>query len=500
MELVLIQLPQDILILICLHLSIEDILSLKQTCRVMHALGSLDYLWHMLVADLDVPLDIPLNVSIAALSSTFLRNAVTKALKLDQRWRDPNLHYQSAKRIISSNSSFVDGLHLLPGGHWLVTIQYEQIASTHLTLWSLKDPRNIHSIFKVTVFGRVRFLQAQHQNDLQRITIGIAFARGAMEWVIYRSRGGGNTDIYRSINVYHVFLQDSTSSATSHAAVFETMSGELSSFGRIAGMKICGEIMVAVFAPLTSTEEGKIICLNLRSRAAVVIECTDWSFARGPLKLFPQYFAVITSRYTLEHASACISYYRVPSTVLGDTSHPPVARWPVAETLNALPISSTSWRHDRALVIELSDDPLATAGDACFFSMIGFPTAMQHVNVTDASIIIILITFDGTIIRCLPTVLPCHSLPSIGEVRASASGRRAVWLNSDPDGHECTLIKFVSGRSSRNLQLPPRISILMPSFSGLPFNPRDFHSFGFDEVSCKLAVSLPSGELYLLDY
>ena len=147
----------------------------------MHALGSLDYLWRRLLSDWDIPLDIPLNASLASLSSDFLREAAVKSLKLDSRWRDPRLEIRHAQPIISQNSSFVDGMRLLPGGRWLVTLQYEQTARTHVTLWSTGDPNDYHSIFKVTVVGRVRFLHACHHHESKQITIGIAFARGTAE-------------------------------------------------------------------------------------------------------------------------------------------------------------------------------------------------------------------------------------------------------------------------------------------------------------------------------
>lgn len=147
----------------------------------MHALGSLDCLWRWLLADWDIPLDISLDTSLTSLSSGSLRAAAVKALKLDVRWRDPCHEMRHARCIISQNSSFVDGMRLLPGGRWLVTLQYKQTARTHVTLWSTGDPNDYHSIFKVTVVGRVRFLHACHHHESKQITIGIAFARGTAE-------------------------------------------------------------------------------------------------------------------------------------------------------------------------------------------------------------------------------------------------------------------------------------------------------------------------------
>lgn len=147
----------------------------------MHAIGSLDYVWRKLLADWDVPLDIPLNASIASLPSDTLRLAAVKSLNLDSRWRNPAREMRHAQRIVSQNFSFVDGMHFLPGGRWLVTLQYEQTSRTHIILWSIADLNDHTAISKISVVGRVRFLHAHHHHELEQITIGIAFARGASE-------------------------------------------------------------------------------------------------------------------------------------------------------------------------------------------------------------------------------------------------------------------------------------------------------------------------------
>ena len=39
------------------------IVDATQTCRVLHAFGTTDYLWHRLIEDFGLPLDIPQNVA-----------------------------------------------------------------------------------------------------------------------------------------------------------------------------------------------------------------------------------------------------------------------------------------------------------------------------------------------------------------------------------------------------------------------------------------------------
>ncbi|KAF8547958.1 hypothetical protein OG21DRAFT_825417 [Imleria badia] len=450
----------------------------------MHALASSDYLWRTLLSDWDIPLDIPLNSSLASLPSNLLRLAAVKSLKLDNRWRNPRLEMRLAQRIISQNSSFVDGMRFLPGGRWLVTLQYEQTSRTHITLWSIADLNDHRSIFRVTVIGRVRILHAHHHHELEQITIGIAFARGPTE----------------SIRVYNVFLRGDSS--TGHSLVFEAMPVELYPMGRIAGMKINGEIMVAVFAPLPSSSEheGQIVCVNLVSRATAALECPEWSFAWGRLKVFRRCFALTTSRYTPQHTTAYISFYELPPGILDnpDRLSPSVPCWPEKLVIKSLLIASTSWSSDDPLVFESSDD-VFTNNTACSFTMFGYPTRTERMDVQNLGIDILSVSFDGSNIECLLTVVACRSIPTAGEIRVSSSGKRAVWLNLDLDTHECTLMKFALGRRIGS-ESGSCVSLLMPSFSGLQFNPRDFHSFVFDEVSCKMAVGLPTGELYILHY
>lgn len=131
--------------------------------------------------------------------------------------------------------------------------------------------------------------------------------------------------------------------------------------------------------------------------------------------------------------------------------------------------------------------------------MFGHPIPTQRMDINALGVDLIRVSFDGNNVECMRMGVPCSAVLSVGEVRVSSSGRRAVWLSPDPDTYECTLVKFALNREAGH-ESGSHVSTLMPSFSGLPFNPRDFHSFVFDEVSCKIAVCLSSGELYILHY
>ena len=213
--------------------------------------------------------------------------------------------------------------------------------------------------------------------------------------------------------------------------------------------------------------------------------------------MFCRHFVVVTLHDTPLSTFTHLSFYELPSLILNHLGPlpPSVPCWPERLVIESPMVSSTSWCTEYP-VSELSDDIHTRNSEACSFAILGHHFHTHHMA---SSIYLIHVSFDGSIVKCTPNFVPCCALPSAGEVRLSSSGKRAVWLSSDPETEECTLMKFALEREIGNGS-GSCISSLMPPFSGLPFNPRDFHSFVFDEISCKMVVSLPSGELYILHY
>ncbi|KAH0585122.1 hypothetical protein H2248_008381 [Termitomyces sp. 'cryptogamus'] len=127
------KLPVDIILKIISLLSIEDILSLKQTCRVLHALGCLDVVWHQITVD--IPLDLPFNKDIKTLTSSEIQAIVIKALRLEHNWCGypgrPRQLLQIQRDVIVHQMQ-----HLR--SQWLVTLTRSQLAF-QLSIISMKD-------------------------------------------------------------------------------------------------------------------------------------------------------------------------------------------------------------------------------------------------------------------------------------------------------------------------------------------------------------------------
>lgn len=177
----LLNLPDDVLLTIALSLSIQDVLSLKQvrvtplfwrpsltlrrvatqTCRVLHAFGTTDYLWHRLIEDFDLPLDIPQNVASNGLSAEELQEVAIKAMRLEVNWRKPISSIKRSAKVQGMTQEQCVHMQFLPGGKWLLTIQrYHRLLMTRFTtrmsIWSVEDLHHPHRILSVELKGSYR--------------------------------------------------------------------------------------------------------------------------------------------------------------------------------------------------------------------------------------------------------------------------------------------------------------------------------------------------------
>lgn len=171
--------PEDVLLEVFLHCNVPDVLSLKQvsphlaerrhvglfsaatqTCRVLYALGSSDYLWHRIVPTIRIPLEIPADVDPNSLSGAELQKIVIKAIRLEHNWRKPTSRITRVTPVLQETSDVpIDEMRLLSGARWLVTAQRNRPLwrfSTTITLWCLEDVDAIYRSAQIEIPGTYR--------------------------------------------------------------------------------------------------------------------------------------------------------------------------------------------------------------------------------------------------------------------------------------------------------------------------------------------------------
>ncbi|KAH7925638.1 hypothetical protein BV22DRAFT_1128869 [Leucogyrophana mollusca] len=472
-------LPEDVLLHIFLFISIEDLLSLKQACRVLHTLGSADYLWHRLILAFDLPLDIPLGVDPASLSGRELQAIVVAALRLDHNWRKPDLHIERAVAIIRSDTSFVDGLQLLPGAKWLVTTQLTGRRQTHLTLWSLEHVEHACGTKTIDIAGRVRSFHAYYQRKDRKVVIAVAVANEGYEY----------------LDVLHISLEDETMAPARPQPVLSGNSVGLTFLGHMHKVTVYENIVATTFvrfSPDTGQTVTHIYFYNLLTCASAIVKPSRGANDTPMITLFAHQFAVVHG-----HEDLVVTFYDIPPSITATTSPPsPSANSP----------------HD---IVPSNLTPVTA--ECHLPKSEGFYSAYVSGGLEHGAPVLAALMFHWTsdeamIKRLTPptTQTQFYEAPTVvshafyhpreqymDHLRLGATGRRAVWVElQEPP----VLKKWSFPRYHYGQPLPCGTSTLMPGFSGLPFNPKDSHVIAFDEVTCRLCVSLPSGELYVCDF
>lgn len=156
-----------------------------QTCRVLYALGSNDYLWHRIVPTIRIPLEIPADVDINSLSGAELQKAVIKAIRLELNWRRPTSRIMGMTPILRGTCNVpIDEMRLLPGARWLVTAQRNRPLgrlSTTVSLWCLEDIGAIYRPAQIEITGTYRDFAITSHPDCSWVSLAIGMCVGNHE-------------------------------------------------------------------------------------------------------------------------------------------------------------------------------------------------------------------------------------------------------------------------------------------------------------------------------
>jgi len=104
-----------------------------QTCRVIHAYGSADYVWHQIK---DLP---PLGKGddLVNMSGTEIKRHVIRALRLDANWRKRVSKITSIRKINTRNTNAVEIQPL--GPNYLATSHRISGPSMNVSVWRLTE-------------------------------------------------------------------------------------------------------------------------------------------------------------------------------------------------------------------------------------------------------------------------------------------------------------------------------------------------------------------------
>ncbi|KAF9532611.1 hypothetical protein CPB83DRAFT_630282 [Crepidotus variabilis] len=166
MPLSIVDVPHDILLLICVKLSPENVLSFAQTCRGVHAIADSEYVWRHL--NYCIPLDISAvnGHDIKNVPGSTIKSSVLDALRLDKNWRREDSKIARIRKIDIGHSV----LQMIPLGHqWLATMAKTDRTRDlrplyQISVWRLRDAHGSRHL-QVATFDTV--LSCQFAASLQ---------------------------------------------------------------------------------------------------------------------------------------------------------------------------------------------------------------------------------------------------------------------------------------------------------------------------------------------
>ncbi|KZT00815.1 uncharacterized protein LAESUDRAFT_764270 [Laetiporus sulphureus 93-53] len=490
-------LPEDVLLDIASFLSVFDLLSLKQTCRALHAFGSSDYLWHNLADQLELPLDVPPGITIKSLSHDELQQIVIKAIRLEVNWRERT---PSAKRITplvcDTDEPYVDEMQFLLGGKWLLTAQrhrqVERRWHSRIVLWSLEDVQDAYRAATIELPGAYRSSTFELQKGGESVTLAVGMNDGADVIIIY------SVDL-RDRPEFSYFAPPAPSplrriSLPGHprAPNIRPVIHQLAiSEGRIAATVVVpgGNCSLQLFVADTRTMFSGWVHPRYFE-----------SFSNLWVRLYEGFLLLLGtmhSRLGTMHSRLVLRIYNIPTKRRAGMLQPITDNHSDDEDHRFV---------DLGPVVAEFEQPLRADSEIHDISRVSVPSA------SCLSVMIFYSFHDSssgigqvTRFRLPPSArednggvsgatsyfpMPPHVSAQLAQV---GPGGRAIWLEHNWETQNKRIMRYQPRKGAR-------VGLLIPSDPALPFTPNICHSLAFDEVTGRVCLGLFNGDVYVLDF
>ncbi|KAF8656852.1 hypothetical protein AX16_002399 [Volvariella volvacea WC 439] len=472
------ELPEDILLAICLHLRPTDLLSLKQTCRVLHAFGCTDYVWHRMPFHL--PLNLPPHGDIMKLSAHELRDAVVRSLRLEHNWVKPSSIVRRLTRILHGDIIY----HMqLMGSDWVVTLSRSSTRA-RISVWCLLDPTNAH---RTTSF-EVPLTTAKFSSSMSP-------GRGDNAIIaLIASDSVGRDEL---LQVYSVPLAPSDDGSNALISPLPLYSFSRDKFnGSFVEVHACGHMVACAIAQLSLPNAlvpaYRVWIFNLETKDECFFD------PKLTFELEPPRFRLFQDRAAfvgIQGRDLLFHIHLLPASLVredcGDANGISAGELLMQFQMNRIPINPL-WQLS-------TDASLATPKDLNAVIFHAFSDQQGY----GQKIRIPLARSGGPREQSHEqlTVPHVQQFPTTGNASAEiiclgSSGRRAVWLERNWETDEYRLVKATFDDAYPR----GKVDALLPRHLALPFEPQTCRSIAFNEASGRVCLGLHTGELYVLDF
>ncbi|KAI0067465.1 hypothetical protein BV25DRAFT_1106393 [Artomyces pyxidatus] len=488
------EIPTDIHLLIFQHLSVPDVLSLKQTCRALHVLGSSDYLWHQIARAFSIPLDIPFAADTTLIPAHELQRSIVNASRLEHNWRQPApLIKRCAAVVYGTSSAAIDEMQLLPGARWLFTAQRKRRRTgPHMTIvnvWTLpQDGKAAYHAGSVDIAGQYKQFSVAFNSTGDAATLAIStYAAEQSDQSVLR--------------IYDVPLLDRSKADFREHRLMKAFSKPADAMGIIHELTVDEDMVAAIFVNFDVDFPG-------HSYQIFVVNTTTWA-----QKVIHPKFSEPLNRLSLKLSSGKITLVgattdaivvrvlHLPGCVTGKYSdrplerHPSLERVELAEGLGYLAALTISSGHNPidsdTLIFHTANIPVSIS--LLFFDLLDTTSGHAH-------LVRLVSTADdvsGSRHRCQDKQFPFPVDTSVKLVRIGRTGRRAVWIEQNWDKDELRIMRSHFPEEDIGAS---NVGVLLPNDPAFPFTPRMCQSMAFDEAAGRLCLGLFNGDIWVLHF
>ncbi|KAH9903043.1 hypothetical protein C8Q73DRAFT_633341 [Cubamyces lactineus] len=496
-------LPEDILLGVFSYLNVRDVLALRKTCRVLHAFGGIDYIWHRLVNKLPLPLDVPHNTSPSTLPGDELQRLAIKAIRLDANWRSKNTRVRGLCPLIDDKSGqYVDQMQFLPGGKWLWTAQRtikRESWYTRMSLWSLEDVSNSHRVWSTEISGIYRSctLVQSSEGDFATLVVGVCDHREVIEVHSISLQYAQNAQY----GIYPTYppVKSKQLHIVPHprAPHLRPIIHEIATYDKL--------LIVTIFALDTGGGAGSLQILFVDPETGA----TKWVNPR-----FAQSFSFLWVRVWGDflflvgevNDDFAVQVYRIPDGFATPPAGSPRAS-PPAPDPDDEPDDDYAYIDLGPMIAEFKGPtPMAVPGHhiaqvSPATSTPSLAAVMFYHSVHPHSAQLLRFSFDVSsegvsLVNMSSKDFPIGNESSAQLAQVGPLGVRGVWLEHNWETQLNRVMKFAYDPQTRTAQA----GVLFPHDPELPFTPNMCHSLAFDETTGRLCLGMYDGNVYVLDF
>ncbi|KAF9477932.1 hypothetical protein BDN70DRAFT_880631 [Pholiota conissans] len=489
-------LPDDILIQICIRLDPKDLISVIQTCRVLHAFAFSDYVWHHIHHILPVDLSSSRDGHLSSLSASEIQAATIRALNLDVNWRRPVSRIKRMDKIQPSATAVI----MQPlGPNWLVTSNRTRGGIVDISVWRLGS----HSKENGRLIPSSRVI---HIKPEKAFTFCAAFQKEGGDVAIITVLGaveGGATVTKRGhLTIYQVNLKGHETNESSLGIPYIMQTWRIQRNAILYYAQISGPVVAAAFVPSKATGEPRrlqILLANIQTKTTVAINSPGLSLfdiTKMRFKLYSPYIVI-----TGIHKRRIIAYVRkLPNTIfsskqiqMDDESLPENWAASIVDYETGPMLSSLADIH-------ISPEPIYATPLTTFTLLV---TYSPYASAEGGKVEVYRFPVDTSALNLkfsdwrssLDFLTPANV--TLEPMCLGKTGLRAVWLSHQWNTDDFKLMKasFPNAVNAEAVVAPFHAPTL-----ALPFEPHTCHSLYFDEAAGKVWVGVHTGDIFVFQF